>query len=89
MPKCAILNCRKVKKLRMQSSTDQLLENSQQGYILLSVKGHNLLLPKKELPIKNRKSVSEVGFEPTPPFGDQNTQPSYYDEERLFLSLAP
>ena len=25
---------------------------------------------------KGSKGVSEKGFEPTPPFGDQNTQPS-------------
>ena len=34
-----------------------------------------------------KKMVSEVGFEPTPPFGDQNTQPNW--SEGLSLSLAP
>ena len=37
---------------------------------------------------KKFKTVSEMGFEPTPPFGDQNTQ-SVTHGRNFTLSLAP
>ncbi len=35
--------------------------------------------------IMNRKRLSEVGFEPTPPFGDQNAHIALFNAKELIL----